>query len=328
MLRSFEKIFDLKNTPTSPASEKTADKPKLSAPIIRMAAGLTLALVVWFYGFVPRFGSYDYLSLFGWLISAWNGETGFEHGVCMPIMILGLIAYRFRDLRDAARCDRVSHFGLIAVFAGALIYAVSYRLFLPRILACGLPLMLWGACHFLWGWRVARIVFFPLMFFWLVIPMPSIQYITTHIRLWVVALAHHFSSLCGVETTVAGTMICLVEGDLSPLQFGGACGDRIYALLPLLMISSGWAYVAKIRMWQKVLLFLSAIPLAILGNVLRLTSILVIAQNGDARWATTTWYDWSSLLIVYPLALLLLLVLHSLFLGRLPWKKKSVFVAG
>ena len=328
MLRSFQRNFDLENAPTSPAPEKTADKPKLSVPITLLAAGLTLALVVWFYCFVPRFGSYDKHSLFGWLFSAWNGETGLEHGLFMPIMIVGLIAYRFRDLREAALRDRVSYFGLIAVFAGALLYAISQRFLMPRTSALGLPILLWGACHFLWGWSVARIVFFPLIFFWLVIPTPSFNNITTHIRIWVVSLSHHLSSLSGVETKIQGTMICLIEGNLSPLQFGGGCSDRIYALLPLLMISAGWAYVAKIRMWQKVLLFLSAIPLAIIGNVLRLTSILVIAENGDPRWATTTWFDWSGLLIVYPLSLILLFALHSLFLGRWPWKKKSVFVAG
>ena len=315
----------MENTPTSPAPENEAEKPKLSFPIILISAGLTLVLVVCFYGSVPHFGYH--VSLFGWLMSAWSDETGLEHGVCMPIMILGLIAYRFRDLRDAALCDRVSYFGLIAVFAGALLYVVSYRLFLPRISALGLPILLWGACHFLWGWRVSRIVFFPLIFFWLVIPTPRIEYITTHIQLWVVSLTHHFSSLCGVETEVKGTMILPVNGDWPILQFGRGCSIRIYALIPLLMISAGWAYVAKIRMWQKALLFLSAMPLAILGNALRLTSILVIAENGDARWAVSTWYDWSGLVIVYPLSLFLFFVLHVVFLGGLPWKKKSVFLA-
>jgi exosortase/archaeosortase family protein len=87
------------------------------------------------------------------------------------------------------------------------------------------------------------------------------------------------------------------------------------------MISAAWAYVAEIRIWQKVLLFLSALPVAIIANALRLTSILVIADKGDARWAATTWYDWSGLLIAYPLSLSLFLVLHAVFLGRLPWKK-------
>jgi exosortase/archaeosortase family protein len=81
--------------------------------------------------------------------------------------------------------------------------------------------------------------------------------------------------------------------------------------------------VAKIRLWQKVLLFLSALPLAIIGNSLRVISIFVIAENGDSKWAATTWHDWSGLLLFYPFSLFLLLVLHSLFEGGLPWKKNA-----
>jgi exosortase/archaeosortase family protein len=69
--------------------------------------------------------------------------------------------------------------------------------------------------------------------------------------------------------------------------------------------------------------FLSALPIAVFVNALRLVSLLVIAEYGDVRWATSTWYDWSDFLVVYPLSLLLLFALHSLFLGGLPWKKKG-----
>ena len=90
--------------------------------------------------------------------------------------------------------------------------------------------------------------------------------------------------------------------------------------MALLMISATWAYIAKIALWKKVLLFLSAFPLAILGNALRVTSIFVIAEYGDAKWATTTWHDWSGLLLFYPFSLMLLLLIHSVLEGGLPWR--------
>ena len=93
--------------------------------------------------------------------------------------------------------------------------------------------------------------------------------------------------------------------------------------MALLMISSAWAYVAKIKMWQKACLFLAALPLAIIGNALRVTSIFVIAEYGNAEWAAGTWHDWSGLLLFYPFSLFLLLVLHSVFEGGLPWKQSK-----
>jgi exosortase/archaeosortase family protein len=87
------------------------------------------------------------------------------------------------------------------------------------------------------------------------------------------------------------------------------------------MISAAWAFVAKFSLWKKAILFLSAIPLAIIGNSLRIISIFLIAEYGDQKWASTTWHDWSGLLLFYPFSMFLLLMIHSLLEGGLPWKK-------
>lgn len=71
------------------------------------------------------------------------------------------------------------------------------------------------------------------------------------------------------------------------------------------------------------MLFLSAFPLAILGNSLRVISIFVIGEYGDANWARHTWHDWSGLLLFYPFSLMLLLVIHSVLEGGFPWKKSN-----
>jgi hypothetical protein len=54
---------------------------------------------------------------------------------------------------------------------------------------------------------------------------------------------------------------------------------------------------------------------------LRVTSIFVIAEYGDAKWARETWHDWSGLLLFYPISLAMLLALHSLLEGGLPWNR-------
>lgn len=281
-----------------------------------------LAAINWFYGFEARFGSGRSESTFVWLESAWNGETDYEHGVLFPFVILGLIIYRFKDLREAAANDKGSFLGLIAVFVGAALYAIAYRTFQPRIAAGGLPFLLWGGCHFLWGWRVAKILIFPLFFFWLAVPLPSFQQATTHLQLIATSMAHYGSALFGVETMVKGTTILPVTGDWKPLDIATGCSG-IRSLMALLMISAAWAYIAKIKLWQKTVLFMMAIPLAIIGNALRVTSIFVIAEYGDEKWAAGTWHDWSGLLLFYPFSLFLLLTAHSLFEGGLPWKKNT-----
>jgi exosortase len=278
---------------------------------------LSVGIVVWFYGGEQHYGSGRDQSAFAWIYSAWNGETDYEHGLLFPFVILGLVIYRLKDLKAVA--GEGSYWGLLAALVGVLFYVVAYRTSQPRFAMGGLPFILWGAIWYLWGWRVAKMLIFPLFFFWLAIPLPSFQQATTHLQLLATSLAHHGSGLFGVQTYVEGTKVLPLKGDWKPLDIATGCSG-IRSLMALLMISAAWAYIAKMALWKKVLLFLAAFPLAILGNALRVISIFVIAEYGDAKWATTTWHDWSGLLLFYPFSLALLLAIHSVLEGGLPWK--------
>ena len=284
--------------------------------IILLAA---VAVLFWFFCFETRYGPAHTRSALGWLQSSWNPSTDYEHGNLVAVVILGLIVVRFKEIRAAVQPG--SFWGLISVVVGCLFYIAAYRTLQPRIAVGGLPFILWGCAHFLWGWRVAKLLAVPLFFLWISIPLPAFQQATTHLQLLATAMAHHGSGLLGVETYTQGTMVLPVQGDWKPLSIAHGCSG-IRSLMALLMISAAWAYIAKISMWKKVLLFLCAFPLAIIGNSLRVISIFVIAEYGNAEWASTTWHDWSGLLLFYPFSLLLLLAVHSLLEGGLPWRAR------
>ena len=277
-------------------------------------------VLIWFFCVETRYGPSHVRTTLGWLYSAWNPSTDYEHGKLVPLVMLGLIFYRFKELRASVQSG--SLWGLVSVVLGCLLYVAAYRTLQPRVAVFGLPFILWGSAHFLWGWRVAKLLAFPLFFLWIAIPLPTFQQATTHLQLLATAMAHHGSNMLGVETYTQGTTVLPVKGDWKPLSIAHGCSG-IRSLMALLMISAAWAYIARIAMWKKVVLFLSAVPLAIVGNALRVISIFFIAEHGDAEWASTTWHDWSGLLLFYPFSLMLLLVIHSLFEGGLPWKGKN-----
>ncbi len=282
-----------------------------------LSLAISVAVLIWFYGFETQHGSVRNQSAAGWIYGAWNGETDYEHGLLFPFVIAGLIIYRFKDLRAVA--GEGSYWGLLAVMFGVLLYAAACRTLQPRMAMGALPFLMWGSALYLWGGRVAKMLAFPLFFFWLAIPLPGFQQWTTHLQLVATSLAHHGSGLFGVETYVEGTKVLPLKGDWKPLDIAAGCSG-IRSLMALLMISAAWAYIAKMALWKKVLLFLAAFPLAILGNALRVISIFVIAEYGNAEWASTTWHDWSGLLLFYPFSLMLLLVIHSLLEGGVPWR--------
>lgn len=290
-----------------PASHRLAPWPAIT---------LSVLVLLFFYLFVPRYGAEKTSSALGWLKSAWNSENDYEHGLIFPFLIAGLIIHGLKDLRSAI--GRGSAWGLVIVLFGALCYAAAYRTLQPRVAVGALPILLWGSALYLWGWQVAKRLAFPLCFFWLAIPLPGFQQATNGLQHIATNLTHYFSALCGVQTIVRGTDILPVTGTWEPLSIAGGCSG-IRSLMALLMISAAWAYIAKIAVWKKAILFLSAIPLAILFNALRVTSIFVIAEYGDPKWARETWHDWSGLLLFYPISLFLLLCLHAVLEGGLPW---------
>ena len=98
----------------------------------------------------------------------------------------------------------------------------------------------------------------------------------------------------------------------SILQEGAAA---CVPLMALLMLSAAWAYLSDLKFWKKCVLFLSAIPLAVIGNGVRITSIVVMAEYGNPEFASKTWHDWSGLLFFFPISLFGLAAVHSLLAG-------------
>ena len=170
-----------------------------------IAASVTAMVIVWFFCFETKYGPAHVRSTLGWLYSSWNPSTDYEHGKLVPLVIFGLIAYRFKEIKKSVQPG--SAWGLVAVAIGCLFYVAAYRTLQPRIAVGGLPFILWGAALSLWGWQVAKILAFPLFFLWISIPLPTFQQATTHLQLLATSMAHHGSGLLGVETYTKGTMV-------------------------------------------------------------------------------------------------------------------------
>lgn len=278
------------------------------------------AVVVWFYFYVTAPGAGGELSTLAWLKTTWNKETDYEHGFMVPVIMIGLIACQWKNLRQSAGGGTWA--GLPMVILGCLFFVAAQRSGQPRLAVGGLPMILWGSSLYLWGWKTGRLLFFPLFFLYLAIPVPEFQQATTRLQILSTHLAQWGSGLFGVETMVQGTEIVSVSKKWEPLSIDEGCGG-IRSLMALIMISSVWAYLAPIALWKKALLCLAAFPLAIFGNMLRLTSIFVISEYWNPNFASKTWHDWSGLLLFYPISLMLLLGVHSVLEGGLPWRREK-----
>ena len=59
---------------------------------------------------------------------------------------------------------------------------VAFKLLSIRAIITFCTLFSWGSALYLWGWQVAKLLAFPLFFFWLAIPLPGFQQATTGLQ--------------------------------------------------------------------------------------------------------------------------------------------------
>ncbi len=307
-----------------PTLGTSADADPIKAPAPRvsrdewLAIGLTAFALILFYGIFKHFGPMKGEPAVVTWTRAWNKESDFEHGWIFPPLVIGLIFWRWKEI--AASRSNGEWLGMLVALGGAVLYVLSYRTIQWRVAIIGLPFLLTGSAWYLWGRRTALLLAFPFFLTWLAIPVGFLQHGTGGLQLIASKLAHAGSSLCGVTTTLMGNKITMADGSGYDVDEG--CSG-IRSLWALMLIAAAWTYVAKMPLWKKALLFVSSFPIAILGNALRLISVFVLAQYGDTNFAKGTWHDWSPLVFFYPFSLFLLLTVHSILEGGLPWKKSK-----
>ncbi len=288
-------------------------------PVSWLGLVLFLALTACFYYFTRNAISGRETAL-SWLQNSWDDANDYKHGWMVPLLSLYMLAQACRDMKGIAL--RPSLHGLWFMVLGILLALISVRTFQPRVALGGAPFLLTGAVWYYWGWQVARRCAFPIFFLWLCIPLPGFQQATVWMQLLATQVAHWGARLFGVETVVEGTSIASASGQWDAYSVSGGCSG-MRSLMALVMISFAWGYLASgLALWKRLTLALSAIPLAIIANAFRVTSIFVCAEYVNPAFAGKTWHDWSGLLFFFPASLIGLMLLHAALAGEIPLRKK------
>jgi EpsI family protein len=217
---------------------------------------------------------YLYFESLVFLFNHWIGSDDYSHGMFVPIISLFLI-WQSRH-RIAAAGVTGSWWGLAVVIAGLGLYLVGELATLYVLQHFSLWIVLVGLVIGAIGLKASRAIIFPLGYLLTSIPLPTFLYagLSSQLQLWSSALGVGCLQLVGVTAFREGNVI-----DLGPvqLQVVEACSGIRY-LLPLTSLALLCAYLFKDRMWKRVILVLSSIPISILVNGFRIGMIGVLVE--------------------------------------------------
>lgn len=259
-------------------------------------AVLTGVLAI-FYAGIPLFSLY-HVTVLGWAWSAWNPETHYEHGPLVPVIALGLVWFAWPRLRTLR--PEPDNLGMAPLLFGVGLYLLGARTLQPRISLSGLPFVLLGVVLYLYGRRVARLLLFPLACLFFMIPVPGVDQATVRLQLFAAKAAQHICSLIGLNLSAVGTSLTASDGGFS-FEIAEGCSG-INSLMAITLMTAVFAHLTQDRLWKKLVLFAGSIPVAIIGNIARLVSIMIVAKVFGQRVAGGWFHDSSAYLISFPFA--------------------------
>ncbi|MBN2098916.1 MAG: exosortase/archaeosortase family protein [Dehalococcoidia bacterium] len=244
-----------------------------------------------------------YLPTFIWLVQSWLHNAPYSHGFLIPL-VSGLIVWTKRkELKQTQPNDA----GAIGLALGGALYIVGFVWDMRYLSAISFIVVLFGLVLSFYGTRVARSVTFAIGFLIFMIPMPFIDDITFNLQ----SISIHSSSwllrVMGMPITTTGNLISL---DDTTFSIGLPCSG-LNTLIALLAFAALYVYLLAGPYSKRVVLFLCSIPIAILANILRIASIVLVAHYYDMDFAAGFYHDISNL-PVFLLAILLIALIGKL----------------
>jgi exosortase len=241
------------------------------------------------------------------LVRDWSQDDNYSHGfLIVPIALY--FAWERRDQLIAAPL-KPSLIGLAVVILSVITLAagaLGAELFLTRISILG---VIAGSILFVLGWTHLRILFLPVAFLLLMIPIPAIIFNQIAFPLQLLASRFGETTLWAMQIPVLreGNVITLAN---TQLEVAEACSG-IRSLISLLTLGIVYGYFMHPSVWVRTLLALATIPVAILANGFRVAGTGIAAHYYGPEAAEGFFHTFSGWL-VFLAAFAMLFVMHRL----------------
>lgn len=253
------------------------------------------------------------------LVRLWLSDSNWSHGFIIPFFSLFLI-YNWRH-QILATPRRISYWGWLFILSAVLIRAVAL-IFLHNIWIAELtiPLLIFGVVWYLCGPRIARLMLVPIFFLALAMPLPDSIYQSISLRLQnlAAALSTGLLHVFGVQISVTASFmeVTSMSGQVYPVQVAEACSG-VRSLMAFVALGVAMAYVQERPFWQRAIIILMGIPIALVVNILRVAATSSMYVYDQPELGQDFMHTAMGMLLLIPALLLLFLLtqlLDSLFL--------------
>jgi exosortase len=231
-------------------------------------------------------------SLFSWMWTKWDDPSNDAgHGKLIPLVVLAILWSRRERL--AKSVAGVWWPGLPAVGLALGLHVAGFVAQQPRFSMVALFFGAWGLVGLVWGWETLKVTFFPFFIFGFCVPMGGTfaQGLTLPLRIFsatVTAFITHDVLQIGV--TRIGTTLADFSGRWH-FEVAAACSG-IRSFTALLAISTIFSVLTMRLFWKRAVMIGLTVPIALICNVARLTTIVLAAAAYRSQAAGNLVDEW------------------------------------
>lgn len=254
-----------------------------------------------------------YYNTIGWLINSWQNNIYYSHGFLVPF-ISGYIIWNMR--KELAGLEKKqSQAGLAIITGGILLQGIAVMWSIRFLSGLSLIVTISGIILFMYGWEFMKKIKFPILFLFLMIPLPFVDLIASPLQTVSAIGTQDTATLFGIPVQRDGLVLYTTGG---AFEVGLPCSG-LRSVISLLTIAIIFAFILEGGIIMKSAIIALSIPLAMAGNILRITSMLSVA-NIYGQHAAMNYFEGFSNLVLFSIALLGMFLIGRCF-GRLRFKK-------
>jgi exosortase len=291
---------------TKPSDAAPSPTARYPSEVILVAVGLVAALIA------------SHWATLATMAERWSSNPQYSHGFLVPVFAVVVLWFRRGMLQGVVWQPAWIGLPLLLMGVGTRLFAIQMDFeplealaLLPTVF--GAVLLVGGRSVMSWSWPALAFLVFMM-------PLPySVEVaLAVPLRRLATVMSTYSLQVLGCPAIAQGNVIYI--GDI-PLGVEEACSG-LGMLMTFFALSTALAMIVETSMWDRCILVGSAVPIAILANVIRIsaTGLAIYHTGRDSQLAHLIYHDLAGWLMM-PLALGLLWVelkLMSRLLVELP----------
>ena len=242
-----------------------------------------------------------YSTIIPGMVEDWYNDPNYSHGFLVPLISVYFLSENWGALKVTPL--RPSNLGLPVIIGSLLLLLLGYIGTEYFSMRASLVPLLGGIVLFWFGWAVLRLSFLSIAFLIFMVPLPYIVYdaIAFPLKLLVTKASVAVLKILSIPVVSEGNIIMFPQ---TVLEVADACSG-LRSLMSLVTLAVALAFLSQKTAVKRTILIISAVPVAIVTNMIRVIVTGVLASRYGAAAAEGFFHEFAGMAI-FAMAMIIL----------------------